>query len=108
MVIMSSASGQMSIEDDAGTDLALRLVGLFAYALFMGTIEVLTKGKSLSKLITGTRAVNLDDSPIKASKAFARAFSRAVTFCVFWALGAPCASWQERWTDTMVIKEPRK
>ncbi len=91
-------------EDDS-FDISGRLLSLVFYGLYMGIVEAIFKGKSLGKLITGTRAVMLDGSPINASKAFARGFSRAVPFCVFSALGTPCNPWQDKWTDTMVIDE---
>jgi len=82
-----------------------QVLGLIFYALYMSVSELIFKGKSLGKLLTGTRAVNLDGSAIDASKAFSRGFSRAVPFCVFSALGSPCIPWQDRWTDSMVIDE---
>lgn len=91
--------------DSTQSALVDRLLSLVLYALFMGLVEGLFKGKSLGKLITGTRAVNLDGSKITFSKAFARGFSRAVPFCAFSAFGTPCDPWQDRWTDTMVIDE---
>ena len=84
-----------------------RVVTLILYALYMSVMEVIFKGKSLGKLITRTRAVNLDGSRISAGTAFGRGFSRAVPFCVFSAFGSPCNPWQDRWTDTMVIDEKK-
>lgn len=80
------------------------ITGLF-YAFYMGSIEVIFKGKSVGKFLTGTRAVNLDGSQISNTTAFQRGFSRAVPFVAFSALGSPCNPWQDRWTDTMVIDE---
>ncbi len=82
-----------------------QILALVFYALYMALCEIIFKGKSLGKLITGTRAVKLDGSTIDASNAFGRGFSRAVPFCVFSALGTPCIPWQDRWTNTMVIDE---
>ncbi|MCA0398934.1 MAG: RDD family protein [Bacteroidetes bacterium] len=82
-----------------------RLISTILYALFMGTVEWLMAGKSLGKLITKTRAVNLDGSKISAATAFKRGFSRAVPFVVLSAFGTPCDPWQDRWTDTLVIDE---
>ena len=44
---------------DAGTNLLNSLVSLLLYGIIMGTTEALTRGRSLGKLITGTRAVHL-------------------------------------------------
>ncbi len=91
--------------DSGGFAFGERVLALILYAVYMGLIETIFKGKSLGKLVTGTRAVNLDGSKINSGKAFGRAFSRAVPFCVFSAFGDPCNPWQDRWTDTMVIDE---
>lgn len=103
IIALSSPGVLNSISDDAGGSLLDRLLSLILYAFFMSAIEAITKGRSLGKLITGTRAVNYDGTPISAGTAFARGFSRAVPFCVFSAFGTPCDPWQDRWTNTMVI-----
>jgi uncharacterized RDD family membrane protein YckC len=82
-----------------------RLISAIFYALYMGSLEVIFRGKSFGKFLTGTKAVNLDGSEISKTTAFQRGFSRAVPFCAFSALGSPCNPWQDRWTDTMVIDE---
>lgn len=92
-------------DESAGAGLMDRLITLLFYALYMGTIEAIFKGKSLGKLITKTRAVNEDGSTISAGTAFTRGFSRAVPFCAFSALGSPCYPWQDKWTKTYVVEE---
>lgn len=94
-----------SDDDSAVSKLRDRIVAMVLYALFMGAAEAIFKGKSLGKLITGTRAVNEDGSTISAATAFKRGFSRAVPFCAFSALGNPSYPWQDRWTNTYVIDE---
>lgn len=91
--------------ETVGFGLLDRVLSLVMYALYMFIVEAVFKGKSLGKLITRTRAVNLDGSHISASTAFARGFSRAVPFCSFSALGNPCNPWQDKWTKTMVVNE---
>lgn len=93
------------IDDSPGFGLVDRLLTLLFYAIYMGIVEMLFKGKSLGKLITGTRAVNIDGSPITGNTAFLRGPSRAVPFCVFSAFGTPCDPWQDRWTNTLVMDE---
>ena len=102
IAIISPATGEQ-LASEAQSSIAERLVGLLLYALFMSAIEAITKGRSLGKLITGTKAVNLDGSSITPGTAFARGFSRAVPFCAFSAFGTPCDPWQDKWTNTMVI-----
>ncbi len=103
IAIVSPSSVENLTSDASGFRLVDRLLSILFYALYMGIMEGAFKGYSIGKLITGTRAVNLDGSAITVLTAFARGFSRAVPFCVFSALGTPCNPWQDRWTDTLVI-----
>jgi len=82
-----------------------RLIGSLIYGLFMGLVEAIFKGKTIGKLITQTRAVNEDGSPITPKTAMLRGLSRAVPFEVFSALGSPTYPWHDRWTHTYVIDE---
>ena len=77
------------------------------YSFYMGIIEAVFKGKSLGKLITGTRAVYRNGQPVSAKTAFYRGLIRVVPFCPFSGLGIPCHPWQDRWTQTIVIDEKR-
>ena len=71
----------------------------------MFLVEALFKGKSLGKLITGTRAVNEDGSNLSAKTALLRGLSRAVPFNAFSALGTPSYPWHDKWTNSYVIDE---
>jgi len=56
-----NASEDLNSVTALGT-LADRLISLLCYGIYMGLVEGLFKGKSLGKVITGTRAVNEDGS----------------------------------------------
>ena len=105
LAMLSPAFTRILLNQRSDFGLLDRFVTLLLYAVYMSAVEALFHGKSLGKLITKTKAVNLDGSQISTAKAFERGFSRAVPFCVFSALGNPCIPWQDRWTDTMVINE---
>ena len=92
-------------DDDTGFNLLDRLLGLVLYGLYMFAIETIFKGKSLGKLITGTRAVNEDGSNVSPKAALLRGLSRAVPFNALSALGNPAYPWHDRWTKTYVIDE---
>jgi len=79
----------------------------FLYGIFMGTIEALFRGKTLGKLVTGTRAVNWDGSPLSPGKAFLRGLCRMVPFEPLSALDKPPFPWHDRWTKTCVIEEKK-
>jgi len=99
------ALDSISEDDSVGFNLLDRLLGLVLYGLYMFVIEALFKGKSLGKLITGTRAVNEDGSNVSVKTAFFRGLSRAVPFNAFSALGTPAYPWHDRWTKSYVIDE---
>lgn len=73
------------------------------YALYMSLVELIFKGMTLGKLITGTRAVREDGSPITGSEAFGRGFSRIVPFEAFSALGSGTYPWHDQWSHTYVV-----
>lgn len=97
-----NASQDLNSVTALGT-LVNRLITLLCYGLYMGLVEGLFKGKSLGKVITGTRAVNEDGSQISFKTGFLRGLSRAVPFDAFSALGQPPYPWHDKWTNTYVI-----
>ena len=94
-------------DSDTARGLIEQIIGIVIYVLFMFAQEALFKGKTFGKLITGTRAVNLDGSVITIRTAMLRALSRAVPFDVFSALGSECNPWHDKWAKTMVMDEKR-
>lgn len=78
------------------------VAGITAYTL----IEGATKGKTLGKLITGTRAVQEDGGHITWKNAFIRSLCRYIPFEPFSALGG--FPWHDRLSKTVVIKDNRK
>lgn len=89
--------------DGEGFDLLGQLLFLLFYGLYMGLMETIFKGRSLGKLITGTKAVNEDGTNITPLTAFLRGLSRAVPFNAFSALGSPPYPWHDKWTKTFVV-----
>jgi uncharacterized RDD family membrane protein YckC len=75
------------------------------YGTYMFIVEALFKGKSLGKLVTGTRAVRQDGTPLIIRDAQLRGLCRMVPFNAFSALGTPSYPWHDRWTKTYVIDE---
>lgn len=92
------------ISENTGTELMMRLVYALLLALYYGASESIFNGKSLGKLITGTRVIHVDGSAISAATAFKRGFARIVPFEVFSAFSSPCCPWHDAWTDTAVVK----
>lgn len=83
------------------------VLSLLLYGMYMFLIELIGKGRSVGKFITGTKAVNEDGSAISAKMALLRGLSRTVPFEVFSALGSPSYPWHDKWTHTYVIDVKR-
>ncbi len=80
-----------------------RIVTHIAFAVYIALLEGLTKGKTLGKLLTKTRAVYENGTKITFRTGFLRGLSRIVPFEQFSAFsGHP---WHDSWTDTRVVKE---
>ena len=77
------------------------IVGYVNYVLYYTLCEKLFNGRTLGKLITGTKAVRLDGSPLTFRNALLRSLSRLVPFEPLSGFGTP---WHDSWTDTTVIK----
>ena len=92
-----------SMDDSSGAKLLDRLVSLILYGIYMGVMEGVFKGRTLGKVITGTRVVNEDGSAITFGTAFKRGLCRMVPFTPFSALSKPCYPWHDQWTNTYVI-----
>lgn len=105
-ILIENPEATETLQDDSvGTDLMFRLLTYILLALYVFLFELIFKGKSLGKLITGTRAVNEDGTPITPTTALLRALSRMVPFEQFSALGNPSHPWHDKWTRTYVIDE---
>ncbi|HEY9261984.1 RDD family protein [Chitinophaga sp.] len=92
-----------SITFSPATDYAHRLILMLSFALYMGTIETISQGRTIGKLITGTRAVNEDGTNISAGKAFLRGIIRAIPCSSLSGLSKVCTPWHDQWTNTYVI-----
>lgn len=103
VIALSSDGGGYEIETESiGSTLMFNLFFLLVYAVYYGALEALTKGRTIGKFITRTKAVKEDGSDITPADAFKRGFSRAVPFEVF--SGFADRPWHDSWTNTMVIK----
>ena len=97
-------SSGLLLDFDGITD---RLISLLFYGILMSFIEAMSNGKSIGKIITGTRAVNLNGSEISFTKAFMRNMVRAIPFYAISGLSNPCEPWHDRLSDTMVVDEKK-
>jgi uncharacterized RDD family membrane protein YckC len=103
--LLSPSTIEMLDTDTEGFNPMDKLLSMLLYGIILGLVEGIGKGKTLGKLITGTRAVNDDGSKITFSTGFVRGLARAVPFNAFSALGTPSYPWHDKWTNTLVIDE---
>jgi uncharacterized RDD family membrane protein YckC len=81
------------------------LITTLLLVLYYTFFETVTKGRTIGKMITGTRAVKEDGSNITPREALLRSLCRIVPFEPFSAFGG--YPWHDKWTGTKVIKERR-
>lgn len=86
---------------ESGSKAFWYFVFISLYVGYYTLCELVFKGRTLGKLLTGTRAVRTNNEALTFKDAFLRSVSRLVPFEVFSGFGNP---WHDSWTDTMVIK----
>ena len=91
------------IREDIGAISLQYLLGFISYLGVFTILEGSAKGKTLGKLITGSRALKIDGGNLTWKNAFMRSLCRIVPFEAFSAFGGH--PWHDRWTDTIVVKE---
>ena len=79
------------------------LICIFNYVIYYSFCEKVFNGYTLGKLITGTKAIREDGSPLTWKNAFLRSLSRLVPFEAFSAWSGD-GMWHDSWTRTVVIK----
>jgi len=82
-----------------------RIIGMVFYGIVMSFTEIASQGKSIGKLITGTRVIDENGLSLSIGKAIIRNFIRAIPFDAFSAFGNPCKPWHDSWSHTMVVDE---
>jgi uncharacterized RDD family membrane protein YckC len=102
---MNLSSNQDYYSENSETLLGSKILDyIFSIALYIliyTIIEGASKGRTLGKLITGTKAVKEDGNPITWNEALIRSLCRVVPFEPFSAFGTP---WHDKWSHTMVVK----
>ncbi len=85
-----------------GNFLVRYLIQSIFIVVFCSLEEIALKGKTIGKLITGTRAVNEDGTPMTAQTVLIRSLCRVVPFDGLSFIGN---GWHDRWSHTIVIDE---
>ncbi|MFT3826463.1 MAG: RDD family protein [Chitinophagaceae bacterium] len=102
LVVMTTQSDSLIRILDSIPSILDRLLTLIVFGLYVLIIEGITKGRTLGKIITGTRAIRDDGAAFNWGDAFGRGFSRMVPFEPF--SGFSGYPWHDKWTNTRVVK----
>lgn len=89
-------------DDKIFSYLIMYMIGAFMYTVYYTFCEKVFHGRTLGKLITGTKALRADGQALTFKDALLRSLSRVVPFETLSALwGEP---WHDTWTKTIVVK----
>lgn len=86
---------------------SIQLLFLFLYFLIIALYYTLlegSKGKTLGKLITKTKSIQVDGAPLGYKKAFLRTLCRFIPF-EFISVFFGGLMWHDQWTYTMTVKD---
>ncbi|RBL88445.1 RDD family protein [Chitinophaga flava] len=81
----------------------IQVIYIVFFLLYYSIMEGLMNGRTIGKMVTGTRVVTRDNEPISFGKALGRSASRLVPFEAFSLLFGD-AAWHDNWTNTIVVK----
>ncbi len=83
-------------------DYASGYLSLILYYVFFETV---CKGRTIGKMICGTRALTVEGEIMDVGTVIKRTLCRIVPFDALSFLGAFGNGWHDRWSDTMVVTE---
>lgn len=84
-------------------ELYSRIIGITIAWVYYFSFESLT-GRTLGKMVTGTKVISLTGEPLTTGQMLRRTFSRLVPFEAFSFLGNGIG-WHDRWSDTVVVRK---
>jgi uncharacterized RDD family membrane protein YckC len=99
-VLMTGVMFLVAIEDAPAMMMPLGLVVLIGYYVILEA----TTGRTLGKLITGTRVVAQDGGKPRFGQILGRNLARFVPFEPFSFFGSSIGGWHDRWSGTRVVR----
>jgi len=96
--ILSIANGESSF----GLLVISYCIVIVNYLVYYTFCEKVFHGRTIGKLITGTRALRLDEQPLTLRDAFMRSLCRLIPFEPFSGFGY--SPWHDKFTRTKVIR----
>ena len=98
--------GSVIGENETLFGMSLMLQYLLIYTVLVATytfFEAVAKGRTIGKMVTKTRAVRSDGTPLTFNDALKRSLVRIIPFEPLSAFGGH--PWHDNWTNTKVIKD---
>ena len=80
-------------------------LGIIISLIYFIPFEYFTKGKTLGKLVTKTRAIHVNNERLDIGTTAVRTLCRLVPFEAFSYLGNSDRGWHDRWSKTRVIED---
>ena len=102
MAFLLGLAGQAELVTDIAPGVDI-LVNIGLTLLYYTLLEGLT-GRSLGKLVTGTKVVDANGNPPGFARALLRSLCRFIPFEPFSFLGSDTRGWHDSMTRTWVIK----
>jgi uncharacterized RDD family membrane protein YckC len=105
MSVGSSDESTTLLQESESSSSLESLFTLFIFFLYYFLTESLMKGRTIGKLITGTRAITSKHEYLTAGDALKRTLCRLIPFDGLSFLMSSGYGWHDKWTDTMVVDE---
>lgn len=105
--IMGMAAPELvqNLESDISATLIIYLIAFSLMVGYYTLFEAYANGRTIGKMMTGTRAIKLDGTKLTPKDALLRSLSRLVPFEVFSGFGVP---WHDSWTNTTVVENKKQ
>jgi uncharacterized RDD family membrane protein YckC len=101
--IYAVVTGGIVVEDEEEGELMFQVIFIGVYTLYYAICEGLT-GRTIGKLITGTKVVDATGNKPSFGKALARSLCRHIPFEPFSVLRSDARGWHDSIAKTWVVK----
>lgn len=98
LVAVAGEKGLELLDEPIGTLLS------FASFVFYYFVMELVFGRTVGKIVTGTKVVRADGSRPSAGQIIGRTLSRIIPFEAFSFFSSPCVGWHDSLSGTRVVK----
>jgi uncharacterized RDD family membrane protein YckC len=102
---MNTDAAERFDENSANGKILDYAFGYLSLVVYYMVFETLCNGRTIGKMICGTRAMTTEGEIMSAGTVMKRTLCRIVPFDGLSFLGAIGNGWHDRWSDTMVVTE---